>query len=132
MPLYLALIHKEADSSYGVSFPDFPGCITAVKNLDNVNQAARDALLFHIQGIAKDGQAIPECTSTEAALQAYPGAFKLLVDVPYNLKVRRIQITMEDRLLRDLDSMAEAAGYTRSGYLAHLVREAKDGQPRTS
>ena len=26
---YIGLIHKEADSDYGVSFPDFPGAVTA-------------------------------------------------------------------------------------------------------
>jgi predicted RNase H-like HicB family nuclease len=25
---YIALIHKDADSDYGVSFPDFPGVVT--------------------------------------------------------------------------------------------------------
>ena len=29
MPSYIAIIHKEPESDYGVSFPDFPGCITA-------------------------------------------------------------------------------------------------------
>ncbi len=28
---YIALIHKEEKSDYGVSFPDFPGCILLVK-----------------------------------------------------------------------------------------------------
>ena len=26
MPHYIALIHKDADSCYGVSFPDWPAC----------------------------------------------------------------------------------------------------------
>ena len=26
---YIGLLHKDAHSDYGVSFPDFPGCITA-------------------------------------------------------------------------------------------------------
>ncbi len=29
MRQYIGLIHKETDSDYGVSFPDFPGVITA-------------------------------------------------------------------------------------------------------
>jgi hypothetical protein len=29
MRYYVGLLHKDADSDYGVSFPDFPGCITA-------------------------------------------------------------------------------------------------------
>jgi len=28
MASYIAIIHKEPGSDYGVSFPDFPGCIT--------------------------------------------------------------------------------------------------------
>ena len=26
---YIALVHKDKDTSYGVSFPDVPGCISA-------------------------------------------------------------------------------------------------------
>ena len=26
---YIALVHKDTDTSYGVSFPDLPGCISA-------------------------------------------------------------------------------------------------------
>jgi predicted RNase H-like HicB family nuclease len=29
MRYYIALIHKDPDSDFGVSFPDLPGCITA-------------------------------------------------------------------------------------------------------
>ena len=35
MRQYIALIHKEADSDYGVSFPDFPGVGTAGASLDD-------------------------------------------------------------------------------------------------
>ncbi|HZT26863.1 MAG TPA: type II toxin-antitoxin system HicB family antitoxin [Pseudolabrys sp.] len=34
MPHYIALIHKEADSSYGLSFPDVPGVIAAGDSID--------------------------------------------------------------------------------------------------
>jgi hypothetical protein len=30
---YIAYLHKDRDSDCGVSFPDFPGCITAGKTL---------------------------------------------------------------------------------------------------
>jgi predicted RNase H-like HicB family nuclease len=40
MRYYIGLIHKEADSDYGVSFPDFPGVATAGKSLDDA-QARR-------------------------------------------------------------------------------------------
>ncbi|KAB2876452.1 MAG: HicB family protein, partial [Bauldia sp.] len=31
---YVALVHKNAGTSYGVSFPDLPGCISAGDTLD--------------------------------------------------------------------------------------------------
>jgi predicted RNase H-like HicB family nuclease len=32
---YIGIIRKEADSDFGVSFPDFPGVVTAGKSLDD-------------------------------------------------------------------------------------------------
>ena len=34
MRYYIALLHKDPKSDYGVSFPDLPGCITAGRTLD--------------------------------------------------------------------------------------------------
>ncbi len=46
MPHYIALIHKEADSSYGVSFPDVPGVIAAGDTIDEAMRLAAEALDF--------------------------------------------------------------------------------------
>jgi antitoxin HicB len=46
MPHYIALIHKEADSSYGVSFPDVPGVIAAGDSIDEAMLHASEALDF--------------------------------------------------------------------------------------
>jgi antitoxin HicB len=42
----LAVIHKDADSSYGVSFPDVPGVITAGDTLDEAIAQAAEVLAF--------------------------------------------------------------------------------------
>ena len=60
MPEYVALLHKEPDSDYGVSFPDFPGAITAGTTLDDARAMAEEALAFHIRGMIEDGEPIPE------------------------------------------------------------------------
>lgn len=44
MPHYIALIHKDSDSCYGVSFPDIPGVFTAGDTVDEAMQQARDVL----------------------------------------------------------------------------------------
>jgi predicted RNase H-like HicB family nuclease len=52
---YIAIVHKEADSDFGVSFPDFPGCITAGRTLDEAKDMAAEALTGH-RGYARDGR----------------------------------------------------------------------------
>jgi len=46
MPHYIALIHKDSDSSYGVSFPDLPGVISAGDTIDEAMQKAAEVLAF--------------------------------------------------------------------------------------
>ena len=63
MRYYIALLHKDPKSDYGVSFPDLPGCITAGRTLDEARAMAVDALALHLQGMIEDGDAIPEPSS---------------------------------------------------------------------
>jgi predicted RNase H-like HicB family nuclease len=61
MPHYIALIHKETNSSYGVSFPDVPGVITAADTIDEAMQKAREVLEFAAEDWSDHtGKAFPE------------------------------------------------------------------------
>jgi predicted RNase H-like HicB family nuclease len=62
---YIAYLHKEKDSDYGVSFPDFPGCITVGRTLEEARGMAVEALALHIQGMIEDGIAVPESSKLE-------------------------------------------------------------------
>jgi antitoxin HicB len=46
MPHFIALIHKDKDSCYGVSFPDVPGVFTAGDSIDEAMQKASEVLAF--------------------------------------------------------------------------------------
>lgn len=46
MAHYIALIHKETDSGYGVSFPDVPGVVAVADTLDEALREAGVALGF--------------------------------------------------------------------------------------
>ena len=59
MSAYIGVIHKDHDSDYGVSFPDFPGCITAGSTVEEAKKMAYEALLFHIQGMIGDDEKLP-------------------------------------------------------------------------
>jgi predicted RNase H-like HicB family nuclease len=53
---YVAIIHKDPDSDFGVSFPDFPGCITAGRTLDEAKDMALEALSGHIEVMREAGE----------------------------------------------------------------------------
>ena len=60
MTHYIALIHKEPDSCYGVSFPDVPGVTTAAGTLDEAIRKAAEALAFAAEDWTElTGQAFP-------------------------------------------------------------------------
>ena len=60
MTHYIALIHKEAESSYGVSFPDLPGVTTAADTIDEAIERASEVLAFAAEDWTKlTGTAFP-------------------------------------------------------------------------
>lgn len=125
MAHYIALIHKDADSDYGVSFPDFPGCISAGATLDEAREMAVEALSFHIEGMVEDGQAIPEPSSLEQVMadQENRDGVAILVATEIRSKSVRVNITMPEDTLRDVDRYAEAHGFTRSGFLVQAAKQ---------
>jgi predicted RNase H-like HicB family nuclease len=117
---YIALIHKDADSDFGVSFPDLPGCVTAGASLDDARKMAAQALALHIEGLAADGEQIPEPSSLEAIMSDKDNrdGVATLVDVPEDLgKTVRINLTVPEYALVVIDQTAKAAGMNRSNFM---------------
>ena len=44
MKYFYAVVHKDADSAFGVEFPDLPGCFSAADDLENILPNACEAL----------------------------------------------------------------------------------------
>jgi predicted RNase H-like HicB family nuclease len=59
MRQYVGLIHKEDVSDCGVSFPDFPGVVTAGASLEEARELAEQALALHVEGLIDDRETIP-------------------------------------------------------------------------
>jgi predicted RNase H-like HicB family nuclease len=129
---YIAFLHKDRKSDYGVSFPDFPGCITAGKTLEEAHRNAVDALTLHIDGMREDGEAIPKPSTFDRLEKhpARPGAMLLLVDIPMDEKTVRVNITARQSQIDTIDRLAESAGMTRSAYLVRsAMKEIKKRNP---
>src|SRR6266567_2280958 len=92
---YIAYLHKDAKSDYGVSFPDLPGCITAGSTLEEAKRMAAEALSLHIAGMREDGQEIPEPSTLDELRNdpAMKGAVAFLVPATELERTVRINIT---------------------------------------
>jgi predicted RNase H-like HicB family nuclease len=62
---YIALVHKDEGTSYGVSFPDVPGCIAAGDTFEEAVANAAEALASHFALMKADGDVIPVPCSFE-------------------------------------------------------------------
>lgn len=120
---YIAYLHKDRDSDYGVSFPDFPGCITAGRTLEEASRMAAEALALHIQGMIEDGDAVPEPSKVDdvATDATRRGAIAFLVNVEAPDATVRVNITARESQIAKIDALAEAAGLTRSGYMVRAA-----------
>jgi predicted RNase H-like HicB family nuclease len=127
MAHYIALIHKDADSDYGVSFPDLPGVVTAGSTLDEARKLATEALAFHLEGLAEDGEAVPEPSTLEEIMVIAENrdGVAVLIEAPAaEVKSIRVNVRFPADVLGEIDKYAEREGFTRSGFLAQAAKKA--------
>ncbi len=80
---YPIAIHKDADSDYGVTVPDLPGCFSAGSTLDEAISMAKEAITLHIEGMIEDGQTVPSPGAIEVHQQNddYRGATWAVISI---------------------------------------------------
>jgi predicted RNase H-like HicB family nuclease len=127
MPLAYALIHAE-DGVFGISFPDFPGCISTGRTEEELLRKGAEALTFHVAGMVEDGDPLPvprslaELRADAAFQEDATGAILTLVSVDLPGRAVRLNISMDETLLDAVDRAAAAAGQSRSAFLAEAAR----------
>ncbi len=125
MTHYAALIRKETSSDFGVEFPDFPGCVAAGNTLDEALAQAENALEFHVEGVVAEGQTIPAPSPLEQVLEsadAHGAAVFLVALRPTKGRAVRVNITLDEFLLKEIDAEAAQQGMSRSAFLAEAAR----------
>jgi len=118
---YIGLIRKEAESDFGVDFPDFPGCITAGSSLDEARAMAQEALQGHIESMEEESLEIPAPSRLETVM-ANPDNMDAVAAL---ITVRgakqnsvRVNITVYENVLREIDEKAKEQHLSRSAFLA--------------
>ena len=56
---YVVQINKDADSDWGASVPDLPGCVATGKTIDGTMRRIERAIELHLRGMREDGLKIP-------------------------------------------------------------------------
>jgi predicted RNase H-like HicB family nuclease len=128
MANYIAVVHKDPKSDFGVSFPDFAGCITAGSTIDEAKDMAHEALSLHIKGMLEDGESIPTPSKLEDIMADpdYSDAVAILVVTVSETKPRsvRVNITVPEDILRKIDAVAKKRGMSRSSFLVNAAQNA--------
>ena len=57
---YLILIEGGPPSNYSAWSPDLPGCAATGDTLEECEAEMKDAIAFHLEGLAEDGGPVPE------------------------------------------------------------------------
>jgi predicted RNase H-like HicB family nuclease len=57
---YLVLIEGGPPSNYSAWSPDVPGCVATGATVEDVEREMRAAIALHLEGLAADGDPIPE------------------------------------------------------------------------
>lgn len=126
MKHFIALVHKEKESAYGVTFPDLPDIFSAADDEEDLTANAIEAIRLW----AED-RPVPVPSSHEAVMrredvrrELADGAF--LMRVPFiedDTRTVRANVTFEKSMLDAIDAAARERGLTRSAFLASCARK---------
>lgn len=118
----------DEDHAFGVIVPDLPGCFGAGDTCEEAFINAREAIESHLAILIEEGMEIPKPRplSEHRANPDYQGWAWGIIDVrniPAETPVR-VNISLPEGLLEEIDAAASARHLTRSGFLAVAAREA--------
>ncbi len=125
MKRYIAIICKDADSAFGVHFPDLPGCTAAGDTLEDAIDNAGVALRLW----SEDVDEIPAPTAMADLLKQRhvridldAGAVAILVPLLASGRKQRLNIMIEPTLVEATDIAARTTGVSRSAYIERALQ----------
>ncbi|WP_175044559.1 type II toxin-antitoxin system HicB family antitoxin [Burkholderia lata] len=119
--LYSLYVHVgDAKHAHGVTFPDFQGCHAAADTWEDLPSAVQEAAEAHFYG---DDGPVPAPSPLESLARnpEYEGGVWMIFDIDLskiNSKAVRLNISLPERLVQQIDATARARKLTRSAFLA--------------
>ena len=59
-----AVVIERGKNNLSAYVPDLPGCITTGRTVEEIDENIREAILLHLEGMAEDGEVVPEPSTT--------------------------------------------------------------------
>ncbi|WP_225028034.1 type II toxin-antitoxin system HicB family antitoxin [Xinfangfangia pollutisoli] len=83
MRYYTAIVHKDANSPYGLSFPDLPGCFAAADDWNEIPAAATEVLDLWFEDQPDVAPAPLDTLRQRADVAAQIAQGATLIPIPY-------------------------------------------------
>lgn len=124
--LYPIAVEKGSNTeAYGVQVPDIQGCFSAGDTFEEALENVKEAIAFHLEGLAEDGENIPLASSIDNYIdnEDYKGMIWAIVDIDvsrYLGKAKKINVTLPSRLIELIDDRLkhDSKFASRSAFLA--------------
>ncbi|MCF9034730.1 type II toxin-antitoxin system HicB family antitoxin [Acinetobacter nectaris] len=124
--LYPIAVEKGSDTeAYGVQVPDIQGCFSAGDTFEEALENAKEAIAFHLEGLAEDGEDIPLASGIDSYIHSkdYQNMIWAVVDIDvsrYLGKAKKINVTLPSRLIELIDDRLkhDSKFASRSAFLA--------------
>lgn len=140
---YVALLHspEKASSTWGVTFPDLPGCVSSGGDDIEAIEKAREALAGHVAALRADGDQVPRARSPRELLEdpeflteirhsvvddvISGGATSVLIPLDEVAPPKeRVNVMLDRGVLRKIDEAARAKGISRSAFIEQAAGKA--------
>jgi Uncharacterized conserved protein len=122
---YPVILHKEEESDYGATVPDFPGVfsggVTLEETLDNIQEAIETSC----EGEDGFEPPIPSSLDRVLALEEAQGGAVAFADVNFDFldkKAVPVNITMPAYMRNRIDAAAKSCGLNRSKFLQRAAQ----------
>lgn len=120
-PVYLHL--GDENHAHGITIPDFPGCFSAADCWEDLPRMIQEAAELYFDG--EEGEVPPPTPIEQLAHNPeYEGGAWMLVDIDLSklsTRIKRVNITLPENLLKSIDDFAVSHHMTRSAFLARAA-----------
>jgi predicted RNase H-like HicB family nuclease len=121
-----AAMFEPTEGGFGISFPDLPGCVSFGTDLDDGVRQAREALSLHLEGMAEDGESLPDQSDYREMVnnpENPPHVVWALITVEAPDAADRVNVYLPRSLLERVDRyVAEHAPMNRSTFFGEAAR----------